>query len=61
MLFLVVHIRRELSLEVFLKGEKNREEKMGNKGNRKKKREYDLGGIMSEMVRGVGVENGVMG
>ena len=38
MLFLVVHIRRELSLEVFLKGEKkNREEKMGNKGNRKKK------------------------
>ena len=34
---------------------------MGNKGNRKKKREYDLGGIMSEMVRGVGVENGEMG
>lgn len=26
-----------------------------------KKREYDLGGIMSEMVRGKEVENGVMG
>ena len=34
---------------------------MGNKGNRKKKREYDLGGIMSEMVRGKEVRNGVMG
>lgn len=34
---------------------------MGNKGNRKKKREYDLGGIMSEIVRRMEMENGVMG
>ena len=34
---------------------------MCDKGKRKKKREYDLGGIMSEMVRGKEVENGVMG
>ena len=34
---------------------------MCDKGNRKKKREYDFGGIMSEMVRGKEVRNGVMG
>ena len=33
----------------------------GIRGIGKKKREYDLGGIMSEMVRGKEVENGVMG
>lgn len=45
MLFLVVHIRRELSLEVFLKGEKKIVRKRwGIREKGKKKREYDFGG-----------------